>query len=216
MRPTLIWISLAVLGFVLEAVGVEVPVSGTPFLAIALAVFTSSTLRMRPLRRRLFGTLEVLRVALPGLLYAAAAAAAVLEWMEGTGPGSGVGFLVGAAVAVGAVLTSALLLSAPPTADGRVRYVCARCGLGSDRGEGREPCPHCGLFTRIEWSGELPAVEDEKSPFTRLWCPTCAEERATPRGTSECASCGQALHIEFNDHATGALETGDGRGLEAR
>ena len=216
MRPTLIWISLAVLGFVLEIMGVEVPVSGTPFLAIALAVFTSSRLRTRPLAKRLFGALEVLRVVLPGLLYAAAAAAALLEWMRGTSLGAGVGFLVGASVAVGIVLSSSVMLSAPPKGDGRVRYVCARCGLGSDRGEGREPCKHCGLFTRIEWSGDLPATEEERSPFTRLWCPTCAQERAAPRGTSECGSCGQGLHIEFNDHATGALETGDGRGLEAR
>ena len=115
-----------------------------------------------------------------------------------------------------AVLCMAVMLSAPPRAGDRVRYVCARCGLGSDRTSGREPCPHCGLFTRIEWGVELPESCEEGGPLTRVWCPKCGTERAAPRGTSACGTCGERLHIEFNDHATGASAAGDGRGLETR
>jgi len=200
---------------VLRAFGVYLPV-GAPFLAVSVAVFTSSMLRARPLKKRLFGTSAVLRVVLPGLLYVSGLVAVILELQDRARHDAGLGFVLGVSAAAGLVVWLGVMRSAPPEGGGLVRYVCARCGLGSDRGEGREPCSHCGLFTRIEWSGDLPASDEEKSPSTRLWCPACAEERTAPRGTSECASCGQALLIEFNDHATGALETGDGRGLEAR
>ena len=217
MRAARLWFSLAALLYVLGGVGVDFPVSGTPFLAIGLAGWTSSRLRTQPLRRRIFGNLEVLRVALPGLLYAAAVGALLLEGMEGAGPGAGVGFLVGALAAVGTVLFFGVMRSAVPEGGERVRYVCARCGLGSDRGAGRAPCVHCGLITRIEWSDEqYRAAAEDPEPLTRLWCPACALERLAPRGSSECGACGLVLRIEFNDHATGALATNDGRGLESR
>ena len=214
MRIALFWFSLAALLFTLDAMGTSPPASGAPVLALAFASFTRAKLLLNPLRRHMFGSLASLQVVLPGLLYAAALAAFVLERMERSS--TGVAFLIGAASAVGVVLFSGVLLSGPPGGGSMVRYVCARCGLGSDRAEGREPCVHCGLFTRIEWGGELPLSGAAKEPFARLWCPACAVERAAPRGTSACDSCGQALFIEFNDHATGARVTGDGRGLEAR
>jgi len=216
VRIALFWFSLAALLFALDMLGGSPPVSGTPVLALAFASFTSAKLRTRPLRKHMFGSLSTLRVLLPGLLYAAAAAALILERIESANAAAGVGFLAGAAAAVGVVLSFGVLLSAPPRGGSKVRYVCARCGLGSDRAEGREPCVHCGLFTRIEWEGALPESGADRELLTRLWCPACAVERAAPRGTSECGACEQALHIEFNDHATGARATGDGRGLEAR
>ena len=182
MRIALFWFSLATLLFTMDAMGSSPPVSGAPVLALAFASFTRAKLLLNPLRRHMFGSLASLQVVLPGLLYAAALAAFVLERMERSS--TGVAFLIGAASAVGVVLFSGVLLSGPPGGGSMVRYVCARCGLGSDRAEGREPCVHV--------------------------------ERAAPRGTSACDSCGQALFIEFNDHATGARVTGDGRGLEAR
>lgn len=214
MRIALFWLSLAALLFTLDATGSSPPVSGAPVLALAFASFTRAKLLSNPLRRHMFGSLERLQVALPGLLYAAALAGFILERTESASAGTA--FLAGSAFAVGVVLFSGVLLSAPPGGGSLVRYVCARCGLGSDRAEGREPCVHCGLFTRIEWGEELPLSDAAKEPFARLWCPACAVERAAPRGTSACDSCGQALFIEFNDHATGARATGDGRGLEAR
>ena len=214
MRIALYWFSLAALLFAMEAVGSTPPVSGAPVLALALASFTRTKLRTNPLRRHMFGSLPGLQLVLPGLLYAAALAALVFERIGRASAGTA--FLAGAAAAVGVVLFSGVLLSAPPKGGSMVRYVCARCGLGSDRAEGREPCVHCGLFTRIEWSGELPETGATEEPFARLWCPACAAERAAPRGMSACDSCGRALFIEFNDHATGARASGDGRGLEAR
>jgi len=216
VRIALFWFSLAALLFALDAMGRPTPVSFVPVLALAFASLTRARLKTNPLRRHMFGSLAILQVVLPGLLYAAAAASFVIARMEGSNSGAGAAFLAGAAVAVGVVLCSGVLLSAPPRGGSQVRYVCARCGLGSDRAEGREPCVHCGLFTRIEWEGALPESGADHEPLTRLWCPACAVERAAPRGTSECVACGQALHIEFNDHATGARATGDGRGLEAR
>ena len=216
MRLALIWFCLALLAKVLRALDVDLPFGSAPLLALGAGFFTTSWLRSRPLKKRIFGTSAVLRVVLPGLLYASGLAAALLEMQDGASKDAGGGFVLGASLAAGLVLWLGVMRSAPPEGEGLVRYVCARCGLGADREEGREPCVHCGLFTRIEWNGELPATEEGQSPFTRLWCPACAEERAAPRGTSECGSCGQALHIEFNDHATGALESGDGRGIEAR
>ena len=214
MRIALFWLSLSAFLFAMDAMGRQSPISGAPVLGLAFASFTQAKLKTNPLRRHMFGSLTRLKVLLPALLYAAAAAALLLEQMENAS--AGVAFLAGASVAVGVVLCSGVLLSAPPSGEGRVRYVCARCGLGSDRSAGREPCVHCGLFTRIEWEGELPESGAAEEPFARLWCPICAVERAAPRGTSACDSCGQALHIEFNDHATGARASGDGRGIETR
>jgi len=214
VRVTLFWITIAALLFVVEVVSGSAPISGAPVLALALASYTRTKLQKNPLRRHLFGGLPGLQLSLPGLLYAAAAMALLLEQTEQAS--SGLAFLVGAAVATIAVLCMAVMLSAPPSGGDRVRYVCARCGLGSDRTSGREPCPHCGLFTRIEWGVELPESCEEGGPLTRVWCPKCGTERAAPRGTSACGNCGERLHIEFNDHATGASAAGDGRGLEAR
>jgi hypothetical protein len=216
VRVALFWFSLAVFLFALDALGSSAPVSGTPILALALASFTRAKLRTSPLRKHMFGSLSTLQVVLPGLLYVAAAAALILERTESASASTAGGFLAGAAAAVLVVLSSGVLLSPLPRGGEEVRYVCARCGLGSDRASGRAPCLHCGLFTRIEWEGELPETGESQEPFTRLWCPACAVERLAPRGTSVCEPCGQALSIEFNDHATGARASGDGRGLEAR
>jgi hypothetical protein len=214
VRIALFWFSLATLLFTMDVMGSSPPVSGAPVLVLAFASFTRTKLLLNPLRRHMFGSLASLQVVLPGLLYAAALAGFILERMESASAGTA--FLAGSAFAVGVVLFSGVLLSAPPRGGSTLRYVCARCELGSDRAEGREPCVHCGLFTRIEWGGELPESGASKEPFARLWCPACAVERAAPRGTSACDSCGQELFIEFNDHATGARASGDGRGLEER
>ena len=214
MRIALIWFSVAAILFVLEVVNGSAPISGAPVLTLSLASYARVKLRTSPLRRHVFGGLAGLQLVLPGLLYAAALFALLLGQTENAS--SGAAFLGGAAAAAAAVLFMGVMLSKPPEGGDLVRYVCARCGLGSDRGPGREPCVHCGLFTRIEWEGSLPEPSDVDAPLTRLWCPACAKERAVPRGTSECEACGQGLHIEFNDHATGARASGDGRGLEAR
>ena len=215
MRIALFWTSLAVIGFFTEHLP-ENPVGWTPFVAFALASLAYHWLGVRPARKRVFGTIKTLRVFLPGLLTAAGFGAYLLEQDAGVESGAGIGFVVGAAAAVGLVIASALMNSAPPRANGRVRFVCSRCGLGSDRDEGREPCAHCGLIIRIDWSGELPTSAHGTEPLTRLWCPKCAREREVSRGNSSCEGCEQTLHLEFNYHETGALKSGDGRGLEAR
>jgi hypothetical protein len=203
VRIALFWTSLAVIGFFTKHLP-ENPVGWTPFVAFALASLAYRHLSLRPARKRVFGTIKTLRVFLPGLLTAAGLGAYLLERESGVESGAGVGFVVGAAAAVCLVISFALMNSAPPRTNGRVRFVCSRCGLGSDRDEGREPCAHCGLITRIDWSGELPVSVHGAEPLTRLWCPSCALERSASRGNSSCEGCGQALHLEFNFHETGS------------
>ena len=223
MRLALIWTTLAIFGFLQENLSggmaerlPESPLGWTPFVALALGQLAHAVLKRRPIRKRIFGTSGTLRVVLPGLLVASGLAAFMLERRAGAALGDGLGFVLGAAAGVGLVMWLGLMRSAPPRGVGRVRYVCARCGIASDRDEGRAPCAHCGLVTRIDWTENLPESAHGELPLTRLWCPSCAHERMSSRGTSACEPCGQALHLEFNDHATGALGSGDGRGLEAR
>jgi hypothetical protein len=215
VRLALFWTSVAVIGYLTKHLP-ENPVGWTPFVAFALASIAHHRLSISPARKRIFGTIKTLRLFLPGLLTAAGFGAYLLEQESVAESGAGIGFVVGAAAAVWLAMLFAIMNSTPPRGDGRVRFVCSRCGLGSDRDEGREPCAHCGLITRIDWNGELPDSIHGAEPLTRIWCPSCAQERSASRGNSDCEACGQALHLEFNFHETGALKSGDDRGLEAR
>jgi len=215
VRLALFWTSVAVIGYLTKHLP-ENPVGWTPFVAFALASIAHHRLSISPARKRIFGTIKTLRLFLPGLLTAAGFGAYLLEQDSVAESGAGIGFVIGAAAAVWLAMLFAVMSSTPPSGDGRVRFVCSRCGLGSDRDEGREPCAHCGLITRIDWNGELPGSIHGAKPLTRIWCPSCAQERSASRGNSSCEACGQTLHLEFNFHETGALKSGDDRGLEAR